>query len=297
MTSLRRNHSDHPASVSPTYVAKHILRRNSSGRRDGIILTSAPLRRNSSGKGDRSTAPRVASMLKRMTSNSGDTATSDSPSVKSFPDSSQSQNASHSSLVYRPHLFSSTNSDHTSMLENVVNSSGGINLSHKSSFLDNPKEVSFSSSNEVIDEHAKSIFLESNNVIKEIPKSIPLESNEERDEPLKSIHLESNKKIEEPPDSLDSNEEIEEPSTSIHLNPPVPKPRKLAAVTGNPPPFSTFQPPSPLQSCPPPSPPTLRKSAEEANDFTEESTKEPSSLAYKVWFSKTHFYVFLVYLL
>ncbi|KAK3538029.1 hypothetical protein QTP70_027382 [Hemibagrus guttatus] len=268
VTSLKRNHSDHPASVSQPSVAKHILRRNSSGRRDSS-----------------STAPRVASMLKRTTSNSDNTIASNTPSVNSFPDSSQSQNTSHSSLVYRPHLVPSINSDHTSIPENKVNTSGSTNLSHKYSSLENPKEVNLSSSNEVINVHPKSIFLESNEVIEETTKSILLESNGEREVPSKSIHFESNGKIEEPPDSihLESNEE-KEPPTTIHLNPPVAMPRKLAAInTVSPvselsPPFSTLKQPSPPQLCPP-SPPTLRKSTEKAKDFPEEPYEESSPLA------------------
>ncbi|KAG7328102.1 hypothetical protein KOW79_008046 [Hemibagrus wyckioides] len=290
VNSLKRNHSDHPPSVSQPSVAKHIIRRNSSGRREGIKLTSAQLRRNSSGKGDSSsTAPRVASMLQKTTSNSGDNITSNTPSVDSSPDSSQSQNTSHSSLVYRPHLVPSTNSDHTSIPENEVNTSGSINLSHKSSPLDHSTEVNLSISNEVINVHPQSIFLESNKVIDETPKSIRFESNGERELPPKSLHFESNEKIEEPPDSihLESNEEIEEPHTSIHLNAPVAKPRKLAAintvslVSELPPLFSTLTPPSPPQSCPP-SPPTLRKSTEKAKDFTEEASEESSPLANRV---------------
>ncbi|XP_034163832.2 spectrin beta chain, non-erythrocytic 5 [Pangasianodon hypophthalmus] len=271
VTSLKRNPSDHPVSVSQPSVAKNILRRNSSGRRDGKILTSAPLRRNSSGKGDSfSTVPRVASVLKRTISNSGDTMTSNTPSVKSFPDSSQSQNISHSSLVYRSHLVPSTNSDQTSMLENEENTSGNINLSHKSSSLDTPREVRLSSPNEVSDERPKSIFLESNEETEESPTYILIESNGETEELPKSILLESS-------------EEIEESPTSILLNPPVASPRKLAAintaspVSDLPPSFSTLQPPSPPQSHPP-SPPTLRISTEEAKDLTE----EPPSPAYKV---------------
>lgn len=290
MNSLKRNHSDHPPTVSQPSLAKHILRRNSSGRREGIKLTSAPLRRNSSGKGDSSsTAPRVASMLKKTTSNSGDNITSNTPSVDSSSDSSQSQNTSHLSLVYRPHLVPSINSDHTSIPENEVNTSGSIHLSHKSSPIDHSTEVNLSSSNEVINVHPQSIFLESNKVIDETPKS---------------LHFESNEKIEEPPDSihLESNEEIEEPHTFIYLNAPVAKPRKLAAintvspVSELPPPFSTLKPPSLPQSCPP-SPPTLRKSTEKAKDFTEEPSEESSPLANRVWSLKFHFYFFIAYLL
>lgn len=266
MTSLKRNPSDHPVSVSQPSVAKHILRRKSSGKKDGTKLTSAQLRRNSSGKGDSSSpVPRVASMLNRTVSNSSDTMTSNTPSVNSVPDSSQSQNTSHSSLVYKSHLVPSTNSDHSSMLENEVNISGNINLSHKSSSVDTPREVRLSSPNEVIDEHPKSIFLESNEEIEEPPTYIVLESNGE----------------------------IEEPPTSIPLNPPIASPRKLAAINNAspvrdlPPSFSTLQPPSPPQSHPC-SPPTLRKSTEEAKNLTEEPP-ESSPLDYKVCFLKLHY--------
>lgn len=279
MTSLKRNPSDHPVSVSQPSVAKQILRRKSSGKKDGTKLTSAPLRRNSSGKGDSSSpVPRVASMLNRTVSNSSDTMTSNTHSVNSVPDSSQSQNTSHSSLVYKSHLVPSTNSDHSSMLENEVNISGNINLSHKSSSVDTPREVRLSSPNEVIDEHPKSIFLESNEEIEEPPTYIVFESNGEIEEPLQFTLLESN-------------EEIKEPPTSIPLNPPIASPRKLAAINNSSPvrdlPFSTLQPPSPPQSHPR-SPPSLRKSTEEAKNLTEEPP-ESSPLDYKVCFLKLHY--------
>lgn len=284
MTSLKRNPSDHPVSVSQPSVAKCILRRNSSGRRDSILLGSEPLRRNSSGKGDSSsTVPRVASVFKRGISNR-DTMTSNTPSVKSFPDSSQSQKTPCSSLVYKSHLLPSTNSDHTSMLENRVNTSGNINLSHKSS-LDTSSEVRLSCPSEVTDEHPKAIFLESNEEIEEPATPILLESNEEIEESLKSLLLESNEEIDEPPT----------------CNPPVASPVQLTAVSTAlpvndlPPSFTTLQPSSPPQSHPL-SAPTLKKYTEEAKDLSEEPP-EPSSLSHKVHFLKLHLYLFMVHFL
>lgn len=270
VASLKKNPTDHPVSVSQPSVTNYIVRRNSSGRRE-------PLRRNSSGKSDSSSSvPRVASMLKRTISSSGDTMTSNSPSVKSPPASSQSQNTSQSSLLYRSRLFPSTNSDHTSMLQNEVITPGNTNLFYKSPSQDTPREVRLSCPNEVIDEH--------NN----------LESNEETEEPPTYIHVESNGEIEKTPRSmlLESNEEPEELLTPIPLNLPVASPRKRTAintaspVSDLPPFFSTLQTPSPPQSHPP-SPPILRKNSEEAKDLTEESP-EPSPLAYKVHFLKVN---------
>ncbi|TSO67499.1 Spectrin beta chain, non-erythrocytic 5 [Bagarius yarrelli] len=265
MTSLKKNPSDHLDSVSQPSVAKHVLRRNSSGRKDGIKLTTAPLRRHSSGKGEGpSSVPRLASMLKRNTSNGANSIDSSMPSVKSFVDSSQTQYTSDSSLVYRQ----IRNSDHTAMYKDEVNTTENINLSFKSNFCDTPTKVNLSSLNEVNDEHPKSIFLE---------------LNKTTEQPTKSRLIESSGGIEEPPESthLKSNEEIEEPFISTPPSPPVAMERELAAistalpVSDSPSDFSTLQPPSHPQYQPPSSP-SLRKSTEKTKDFTEELPKLPS---------------------
>ncbi|TSW08341.1 Spectrin alpha chain [Bagarius yarrelli] len=176
-------------------VAKHVLRRNSSGRKDGIKLTTAPLRRHSSGKGEGpSSVPRLASMLKRNTSNGANSIDSSMPSVKSFVDSSQTQYTSDSSLVYRQ----IRNSDHTAMYKDEVNTTENINLSFKSNFCDTPTKVNLSSLNEVNDEHPKSIFLELNKTTEQPTKSRLIESSGGIEEPPESTHLKSNEEIEEP---------------------------------------------------------------------------------------------------
>lgn len=174
------------------------------------------------------------------------------------------------------------------MTENEVNTSGNLNLSNKSSSLDAPRELSLSHPDDVIDEYNKPTFFE---------------SYEEIEEPPTYMHVESNEEIEETPKSilLESNEEREETPTHIPLNPPVASPRKLTAVntaspvSDLPPSLSILQPPSPPQSHPP-SPPTLRKYTEEAKDLAEDPP-EPSPLAYKVCFLKSHLYLFMVYIL
>ncbi|XP_053365454.1 spectrin beta chain, non-erythrocytic 5 isoform X1 [Clarias gariepinus] len=257
VNSLKRTPDYLVSGSQPSVAEKNIIRRNSSEKKDGILLASSLLRRNSSGKGESSsTVPRVASMLKRTNSNSSDTSTH---SAKIFPDSSQSQNTSHPSTVYRPHLVHSTSS------ENEVNTSRKINLSHRSFSPETPR---LSGLNEVIDDHPKSIFHKSKEEIKERPTYIHLETNEDIVEPSESLLLESNK-------------EIEEPRTSMQFDYPVASPRNtVSPVTDFSPSLSTLQPPSPPQSYPP-SPPTLRKSTEKAKDLTEEAP-EPFTVGYKV---------------
>lgn len=291
MSSLKRNLSDHPGSVSQPSVAKHILRRNSSKRRE-------PLRRNSSGKGDGySTAPRLASMLKRNIDNSGDPITSKCPSVKSPPVSSQLQNTSHSSLVYRSHQVPSTNFDHTFMPENEGKKD--INLS---------REVRLSCPNEETAENHKSLFLDSNDETED-PPACTLESDEEIEETPKSILLESSEETEKPHENtlaetdgaieettkyilLESNDETEETFTATPINHPVASPRKLTAISTAlpvndlPPSSSTLQPSSPVQTHQP-SPNTLRKHTDETKDLTEKPP-DSSRVAYKVCFPKLH---------
>lgn len=269
VTSLKKNRSDHPVSVSQPAVAKHSLRRTSSGRRDGILLTSEPLRRNSSGKDEHSfTFPRVSSMLKRAISNSDDTMTSNTPSVKSFPESSHSQNRSHLGRVYRSNLVPSTISDHTSMLENEVNTLENINRSHKSSSLDTHREESLSCPNEVSENNPKSVFFKSNEGIEEHATSVLLESNGKIGEPPKFSHFESYK-------------ETEEPLTSTQKPTAV---NNASSVTDLPPSFTTLQ-PSSFPQTNLESPPTLRKYIEEAEDLNGEPP-EPPHLAYQVHFFK-----------
>lgn len=270
VTSLKKNHSDHPVSVSQPAVAKHSLRRTSSGRRDGILLTSEPLRRNSSGKDEHSfTFPRVSSMLKRAISNSDDTMTPNTPSVKSFPESSYSQNRSNLGRVYRSNLVPSTISDHTSMLENEVNTLENINQSHKSSSLDTHREEILSCPDEVSENN---------------PKSVLIESNEEIEEHATSVLLESNGKIGEPPKSIpfESYKEIEKPLTSILQKPTAVN--NASSATDLPPSFTTLQ-PSSFPQTNLESPPTLRKYIEEAEDLNEEPP-EPPHLVYQVHFFK-----------
>ncbi|KAI5616449.1 spectrin beta chain, non-erythrocytic 5 isoform X2 [Silurus asotus] len=271
VTSLKRNHSDHPASVSQPSVAKHILRRNSSGRLDSNTLISATLRRNSSGRGDNySTVPGVASGV-RTISSSSDIITFNTPSAKPFLDSSQTQNISHSSLAYRSHLVPSTNSDQIYRSENEVSTRRYINLSQKSFSLDTPGEAR-SSPNEVTDEHSEPIFHESNEEIEEPPKSILLESNREIEQPLESILLKSTEKIEEPPTSIPFNTPVTSSGKLEAINMPLP-------VSDLPTSFHTLEPLSPPPSLTP-SQITLRKSAEEAKDLTEKPLGQ-STLAYK----------------
>lgn len=124
VTSLKRKPSEQPA-LTPRPSLTSSIRRNSDGKSDDSstpsrvpTARSAILRRNSSGKNDSSVVSRVASGLRRNSSNSEIVTVPDKPST-SVPDSPDDDSEISSAMYKLHYLHNTPKIDHTTSEDEV----------------------------------------------------------------------------------------------------------------------------------------------------------------------------------